>query len=317
MSIVIFVVNNLAFVRWLSHHDETRGETYGAVKRHLVDFASVTQPQPQEAPPKAKATVGDNLVSLDINKICPRSSAINTINSSSPPSQLMSTAKLRSVVKHWHEINCPEKNTCQFSSIGQHLLHLAMKWNQTLLTVQVGAMDGRSNDPMYGMFVKTWGKNYVQAREIVPGEDSLFPNLSNWLPVMIEPVPKNYDDMEQTYLRVAKDKGLGCAVPINAAVSYDSEKSSCAFCRVNTAEDSPQRCKGKLSFHKKIQSIKKEELVSRSPPTSNYVPLLRSKNSQIGRGFRSVLSIVNISKRFSKQILTYVFYKTLFHATLW
>ena len=69
---------------------------------------------------------------------------------------------------------------------------------------------------------------------------------------MIEPVPKNYDDMEQTYLGVAKDKGLGCAVPINAAVSYDSEKSSCAFCRVNTAEDSPQRCKGKLSFHKKI-----------------------------------------------------------------
>jgi len=251
MSIVIFVINNLAFVRWLSHHDETMGENYGAVKRHRLDIASVTQPH-QESSPKA-----DNLVSLDINKICPQSSAINTINSSSPPSKLMSTATLQSVVKHWHEINCPEKNTCQFSSIGQHLLHLAMKWNQTLLTVQVGAMDGRSNDPMYGMLVKTWGKNYVQAREIVPGEDSLFPNLSDWLPVMIEPVPKNYDDMEQTYLGVAKDKGLGCAVPINAAVSYDSEKSSCAFCRVNTAEDSPQRCKGKLSFHKK-KSVNQE-----------------------------------------------------------
>ncbi|KAL7456525.1 hypothetical protein ACHAWC_010807 [Mediolabrus comicus] len=47
MSIVIFIViNNLAFIRWLSHHDET-----------AVDFASVTQPQPQEAPPKAKATI--------------------------------------------------------------------------------------------------------------------------------------------------------------------------------------------------------------------------------------------------------------------
>ena len=198
-------------------------------------------------------------IDLDIDKICPQSSAINTINSSSPPSQMMSIAKLQSIVKHWHEINCPEKNTCQFSSIGQHLLHLAMKWNQTLLTVQVGAMDGRSNDPMYGMFVKTRGKNYVQAREIVPGKDSLFPDLRNWLPVMIEPVPKNYEDMKQTYLEVANETGLGCAVPINAAVSYDSEKSSCAFCRVNTAEDSPQRCKGKLSFHKISRSKSRRE----------------------------------------------------------
>jgi hypothetical protein len=50
----------------------------------------------------------------------------------------------------------------------------------------------RSNDPMYEMFVKTMGKNYVQARrgDIAPGSDSSFPDLRNWLPVMIEPVPK-------------------------------------------------------------------------------------------------------------------------------
>ena len=61
MSIVIFVINNLAFVRWLSHHDETMVENYGAVKRHRLDIAAVTQPQPQkpqqESPPKAKATI--------------------------------------------------------------------------------------------------------------------------------------------------------------------------------------------------------------------------------------------------------------------
>jgi hypothetical protein len=45
---------------------------------------------------------------------------------------------------------------------------------------------------MYEMFVKTMGKNYVQARrgDIAPGSDSSFPDLRNWLPVMIEPVPK-------------------------------------------------------------------------------------------------------------------------------
>ena len=64
ISIAIFVINNLAFIRWLSHHDETMGENYGAVKRHhRLDIASVTQPQQpqpqpqQESSPKAKATI--------------------------------------------------------------------------------------------------------------------------------------------------------------------------------------------------------------------------------------------------------------------
>ena len=175
---------------------------------------------------------------LDIKNVCPKSVSINTVSNNSPPPKLMSLVELHSIVDHWHEINCPDKSTCRFSSIGQHLLHIAMKRNRTLLTVQVGAMDGRSNDPMHGMYVNTRGKNYVQAR-------SSFPDLRNWLPVMIEPVPKNYEDMTQTYLDIAKEKGLGCAVPIHAAVSYDPNKTSCAFCRVNTADDAPQVCKGK------------------------------------------------------------------------
>ena len=130
---------------------------------------------------------------------------------------------------------------------GQHLLHIAMKRNQTLLTVQVGAMDGYHNDPMYFMFMETRGKHYVQARKEYKAteRDSYFPDLRNWLPVMIEPVPKNFEDMKQTYLGIANDGGLGCAVPIHAAVSYDSTKTTCPFCRFNTAEDSPPSCKSK------------------------------------------------------------------------
>jgi hypothetical protein len=169
----------------------------------------------------------DSMIELDFNNICPPSSAINSISNNMPPPKLMSHDETQSFVKYWHEINCPQKDTCRFSSIGQNLLHLSMKRNKTLLTLQVGAMDGKSNDPMYGMFVK----------ENV--------DLRNWLPVLIEPVPKNYQDLTQTYLEIAKDKGLGCAVPIHAAVSYDSTKSICPFCRVNTADDSPQTCKGK------------------------------------------------------------------------
>ncbi|KAL7530952.1 hypothetical protein ACHAXR_003769, partial [Thalassiosira sp. AJA248-18] len=98
--------------------------------------------------------------------------------------------------------------------------------------------------PMYEMFVETKGEKYVQARgDVTPGRDSSFPDLRNWLPVMIEPVPKNYGDMTRTYWEIATGTGLGCAVPINAAVSYDSTKTTCPFCRVKTAGDAPPRCK--------------------------------------------------------------------------
>jgi hypothetical protein len=74
---------------------------------------------------------------LDVENMCPRSSAINTISNNSPPPELMPLDEVRNIVKYWHEINCPQKDTCRFSSIGQHLLHIAMKRNQTLLSVQV------------------------------------------------------------------------------------------------------------------------------------------------------------------------------------
>jgi hypothetical protein len=200
-------------------------------------------------------------VMLNVEKVCPRSSAINTVNNNLPPPKVMPLDQVQGIVKYWHEINCPQQETCKFHSIGQHLLHIAMKRKQTLLTVQVGAMDGRSNDPMHEMFVETKGEHYVQARwrHISPNRKNWrgsfeakwgdhgpsFPDLRNWLPIMIEPVPQNYQDMTQAYLKIANTSGLGCAVPIHAAVSYDSSKTSCPFCRVNTAQDAPQQCKGK------------------------------------------------------------------------
>eukprot|EP00584_Thalassiosira_punctigera_P017870 CAMPEP_0172560970 /NCGR_PEP_ID=MMETSP1067-20121228/90991_1 /TAXON_ID=265564 ORGANISM="Thalassiosira punctigera, Strain Tpunct2005C2" /NCGR_SAMPLE_ID=MMETSP1067 /ASSEMBLY_ACC=CAM_ASM_000444 /LENGTH=295 /DNA_ID=CAMNT_0013350901 /DNA_START=99 /DNA_END=986 /DNA_ORIENTATION=+ len=152
-----------------------------------------------------------------------------------PPTQFMQLQDIRDAIKCWYDFNCPRKAACQFASIGQHLLHLAIQRNETLVTLQVGAMDGKSNDPMYEMFVEE-GKQFMYSRES-------FSSLVNWLPVMIEPVPVNYAGMVDTYVDIAKSKGLGCAVPIHAAVSYDGTKTECPFCRVNTADDAPQRCR--------------------------------------------------------------------------
>ena len=56
---------------------------------------------------------------------------------------------IRDVVKYWYKCNCPLSQTCILSSLGQHLLHASIQQNKTMLTVQIGAMDGQSNDPMY------------------------------------------------------------------------------------------------------------------------------------------------------------------------
>jgi hypothetical protein len=76
-------------------------------------------------------------------------------------------------------------------------------------------MDGYSGDPMYEMFV-------TQQQE----------GLENWLPIIVEPMPANYDALLNTYADIAS-RGLGCAIPINAAVAYDENKTECSFCRFN------------------------------------------------------------------------------------
>mmetsp|Transcript_39020 Transcript_39020/g.82053 ORF Transcript_39020/g.82053 Transcript_39020/m.82053 type:complete len:398 (+) Transcript_39020:123-1316(+) len=220
---------------------------------------------------------------LQIDSLCPASSKVNSQNNHNPPTQLMQSQDIRDAIKYWYDFNCPRKLACTFASIGQHLLHLAIQRNETLLTLQVGAMDGKSNDPMYEMLVQEMNR-FMYGRET-------FSTLVNWLPVMIEPVPINYEGMLDTYAEIARDKGLGCAVPINAAVSYTTTESKCPFCRVNTAEDAPQRCReipdwqrlqiGTLDcdFSKRFFDTDFDLCVLQDPlPCSSIGNLLREKN---------------------------------------
>ena len=96
-----------------------------------------------------------------------------------PPQELMSLAEIQGAVTYWYDFNCPLKEMCDFASIGQHLLHLATRRNKTLLTVQIGAMDGVSNDPFHKMFV---GNNDRKEFKVSGGGELL---LGNWLPVLI------------------------------------------------------------------------------------------------------------------------------------
>ena len=65
----------------------------------------------------------------------------------------------------------------------------------------------------------------------------------NWLPVLLEPVPDNYHNLVKTYGEIQTKYSLPCALPLNAAISYDDNSSGeCAFCRYNVGKDAPEEC---------------------------------------------------------------------------
>mmetsp|Transcript_29337 Transcript_29337/g.32932 ORF Transcript_29337/g.32932 Transcript_29337/m.32932 type:complete len:442 (+) Transcript_29337:57-1382(+) len=192
---------------------------------------------------------------LELETICSNrhTSSSSSSNNKLPPRELLSMEDIRDVVKYWYKFNCPLKQTCILSSLGQHLLHAAIQQNKTMLTVQIGAMDGRSNDPMYSMFIKhNKYTNHIHRNN----NDPL--NLNHWLPVLFEPVPSNFDALTKTYDEIIQsDSGLGCAVPVHAAVSYDgmaedknNTSGECKFCRMNTADDAPDKCKSSADWMK-------------------------------------------------------------------
>eukprot|EP00980_Cylindrotheca_fusiformis_P011670 scaffold2756_cov105-Cylindrotheca_fusiformis.AAC.1 len=155
-----------------------------------------------------------------------------------PRFPILTQNQIYNLVKLWFDAYCPidrpKAADCKFISIGRYLLDHAIKHDRTLLTVQIGAMDGKSNDPIYDMFVRTvnW-----QLRK-----SDKFQNLQNWLPVLLEPVPENFKNLIATYQEIEEKHGLPCSIPINAAISYSSTESECAFCRYNTDADAPEEC---------------------------------------------------------------------------
>jgi hypothetical protein len=167
-----------------------------------------------------------------------------------PRFPLLTGEHVHQLLKLWFIANCPadipKAKTCKFASIGQFFLNHAIKHDMTLLTVQIGAMDGKSNDPMYEMFVskKNWWLE-SHSRDMVK-----FQTLQNWLPVLLEPVPDNFRALVGTYKDISEKHDLPCAIPMNAAVSYSGGSTECAFCRFNLDPDAPEFCTKRADWMK-------------------------------------------------------------------
>ena len=188
--------------------------------------------------------VSEEPVFADLKKLCP--------GNPHPPRELLSHSEIQKVMEFWHRFQCPPtptkttlqkvpeeyKHTCKVASLGQYLLHAAHRANKSLLTVQVGAMDGTTNDPMYATFVPDH-QHYQRYLWTLQRQNAAH----HWLPVLFEPVPSNYEKLTQHYSQLAEKHKI-CSKPVNAAVNFEpGGDGKCAFCQYNTREDAPEQCK--------------------------------------------------------------------------
>jgi len=113
-----------------------------------------------------------------------------------------------------------------FPMLGRTLLDLARNASKRLLTLQIGGMDGKSNDPLYGMFVASYGHD-------------LGLDIRHWFPIVVEPVHYNFANLTQTYLEIARNKNVSCFHAQQYAVSYDDAKEDnlCPFYRFRDNDD--------------------------------------------------------------------------------
>ena len=155
--------------------------------------------------------------------------------------------EVRRIVQEYHDeegvVECLNENVCrkkQFDRIGQLLLEEATAQNKLLVTVQIGGMDGSSNDPMYEMFVK-------QPRR-PPQQPS--PSLQHWMPVVVEPVPQNFRALQQTYREIAQQHGLQCPLLAQQAISYEASQKQCTFCHFNVSDNALEICNSRPDWQR-------------------------------------------------------------------
>ncbi len=104
-----------------------------------------------------------------------------------------------------------------FIELSRLLYKSALEKNQILLTLQIGGMDGVSNDPMHKIFVSA----YSSSKKL---------NLSNWFPVVVEPVPTNFDNLEKNYALIQAQGGLPGTAISQFAVTAERDQKTCEFC---------------------------------------------------------------------------------------
>jgi hypothetical protein len=149
-------------------------------------------------------------------------------------------AEGREIVRRYYEEQQRLRKSLNRGEVLRLLLEGARETDKLLLTLQVGGHDGKTGDPIYAALVQNNGNH----------------RLTNWLPVVVEPVLENYEKLIQTYDSIDKTRHLPCQLPVRWAMSYDGERNNggdgaCPFYRFNNEPSAPSICREKpyVSFY--------------------------------------------------------------------
>ncbi len=111
-----------------------------------------------------------------------------------------------------------------FRELSQLIYQSALENNQILLTLQIGGMDGVSNDPMHDIFVL---------------QEQL--RLHNWFPIILEPVPTNFHKLTLNYADFQDKRGLPGTAVCQYAITSERDSGTCEFCHWNDTS-TEQKC---------------------------------------------------------------------------
>ena len=144
-----------------------------------------------------------------------------TNSAGDPPRGFLSQQSARVALKQFVDARTKEKGKPRFVPSLNVLMEEARRQNRSMVTVQLGGMDGKTGDPMYRF-------------------SEFQSDISNWIPVVMEPVPDNFDKLVETYEshvhRPQSARGMTCPHVLHQMANYDAslqdppDSGTCPFC---------------------------------------------------------------------------------------
>ena len=141
------------------------------------------------------------------------------INSTAADFPFMPLADIYSIVQEY--VKGMRNN---FQELSRLIYQSALENNQILITLQIGGMDGISNDPMHAIFI-----DQEQLR------------LHNWFPIILEPVPTNFHKLSLNYADFQDKRGLPGTAIRQYAITSERDSGTCEFCHWNDTS-TEQKC---------------------------------------------------------------------------
>ena len=125
-----------------------------------------------------------------------------------------------------------------FPLLGQALLSAAAAADKHMVTLQMGGMDGVTNDPLWDMWVDKSRSTAVYTRQY-------------WHPIVVEPVARNYQRLQENYATVFSSSH--CYRTVQWAMRYHPDNDSnrnnnnnnCTFYTFDDSETAPPLCRNK------------------------------------------------------------------------